>query len=93
MSNWHGNISRWIVILHEFDLDFVSLKYKKSFGLCQNNFGTSVVESSDIMPEEQPIKGDIFIIASSDPLYGDILVYLHTLKCPTSTSHDERQQI
>jgi hypothetical protein len=45
------------------------------------------VESSDIMPEEYPIKGDIFLIASSDPWYGDILVYLQTLKCPTSSSH------
>ena len=34
------------------------------------------VESSDIMPEESPIKGDIFFIASSDPWYEDILVYL-----------------
>jgi hypothetical protein len=52
-----------------------------------------LVESSDIMPEESPINGDIFLIASLDPSYGDILVYLKTLKFPTSASHDEHQRI
>jgi hypothetical protein len=45
------------------------------------------------VPEESPIRGDMFLIASSDPWYGDILVYLQTLKCPTSASHDERRRI
>jgi hypothetical protein len=52
-----------------------------------------LVESSDITPKEPPIKGDIFLIASSDPSYGYILVYLQTLKCPASSSRDERQKI
>jgi hypothetical protein len=34
------------------------------------------VESGDVMPEESPIKGDIFLISSSNPWYGDILVYM-----------------
>jgi hypothetical protein len=50
-----------------------------------------LVESSDIMLEESPIKGYLFLIASSDPWHGYILVYLQTLKCPTSASHDERR--
>jgi hypothetical protein len=45
------------------------------------------------VPEELPIRGDMFLITSSDPWYGDILIYLHTLKCPTSDSHDERWRI
>jgi hypothetical protein len=35
-----------------------------------------MVESSDIMLEESPIKGKKNLIASSDLWYGDILVYL-----------------
>jgi hypothetical protein len=45
------------------------------------------------VPEESPIKGDMFFITSSDPWYGDILIYLQTLKCPTSVSRDERRHI
>jgi hypothetical protein len=45
------------------------------------------------VPEESPIPGDMFLIASSDPWYGDILIYLQTLKSPTSASRDERRRI
>jgi hypothetical protein len=45
------------------------------------------------VPEESPIQGDMFLIASSDPWYGDILIYLQTLKCPTSASRDEHRWI
>jgi hypothetical protein len=51
------------------------------------------VESGNNFPEESLINGDIFLIASSDPWYGDILVYLQTLKCPSSSSHDEHRRI
>jgi hypothetical protein len=45
------------------------------------------------VPEESLIRGDFFLIESSDPWYRDILIYLHNLKCPTSASHDERRRI
>jgi hypothetical protein len=51
------------------------------------------VESGDDTLEELPIKGDIFLIPSLDPWYGDILFYLQTLMCPSSVSHDERRKI
>jgi hypothetical protein len=69
------NIGRWIVILQEFDLDFVSAKSKKSMVFAEL-ISELPVESSDVTPEESPIKGDLFFIASSDPWYGDILVYI-----------------
>jgi hypothetical protein len=84
-----GKISRWIVILQEFDLDFISAKSKKSLVFAKLILEL-LVESGTIVPEESPIWGDMFFITSSDPWYGDILIYLHTLKCPTSASHDER---
>jgi hypothetical protein len=34
------------------------------------------VELGDVILEESLIKGDMFLIMSSDPWYGDILVYL-----------------
>jgi hypothetical protein len=51
------------------------------------------VESSDVVPEESPIRGDMFLIAYSDPWYRDILIYLQTLKCPTSASRDKHRRI
>jgi hypothetical protein len=85
-------ISRWIVVLQEFDLDFVSAKSKKSLVFAKL-ISKLPVESGDVVPEESPIQGDMFLIASSDPWYGDILVYLQTLKCPASASRDERCRI
>jgi hypothetical protein len=94
LTRWviDGKISRWIVVLQKFDLDFISVKSKKSLVFAELILELSV-ESGDVMPEESPIQGDMFLIASSDPWYGDILVYLQTLKCPTSASHDECHRI
>jgi hypothetical protein len=61
-----GNISRWIVILQEFDLDFVSAKSKKSLVFAEL-ISKLPVESGDVTPKESPIKGDIFLISSSNP--------------------------
>jgi len=71
----NGKISRWIVILQEFDLDFVSTKSKRSLVFVEL-ISELPVESSDVTPKESPIKRDIFLISSLDPWYGDILVYL-----------------
>jgi hypothetical protein len=45
------------------------------------------------VPKESPIWGDMFLIESSDSWYGDILICLQNLKCPTSASRDERRWI
>ena len=81
-----------MVILQEFDLDFVSAKSKKSLVFAEL-ISELPVESGDVVPEESSIRGDMFFIESTDPWYGDILIYLQTLKCPTSTSCDERRRI
>jgi hypothetical protein len=86
------NISRWIVIPQEFDLDFVSEKSKKSLVFVELISKLSV-ESGDVIPEELPIKGDMFLITSSDTWYRDILVYLHNLKCPTYASLPSSQKL
>jgi hypothetical protein len=59
-------ISRWMVILQEFDLDFISMKSKKSVVFAEL-ISELLVESGDVLPEESPIQGDMFLIESSDP--------------------------
>jgi hypothetical protein len=73
------NISRWIVILQKFDLDFISAKSKKSLVFVEL-ISALLFELGDLVPEESPIRGDMFLITSLDPWYGDILIYLQTLK-------------
>jgi hypothetical protein len=81
-----------MVILQEYDLDFVSAKSKKSLVFTEL-ISELPVESSDVVLEESPIRGDMFLIEYSNPWYRDILIYLQTLKCPTYASRDERRRI
>jgi hypothetical protein len=83
-----GKISRLIFVLQEFDLDFISVKSKKSLVFIEL-ISDLPVESGDVVPKESPIRGYMFLITSLDPWYEDILIYLHTLNFPTSSSHDE----
>jgi hypothetical protein len=64
-----------MVILQEFDLDFVSTKSKTSLVFTEL-ISELPVESGDVVPKESPIRGDIFLITYSDPWYRDILIYL-----------------
>ena len=70
-----GKFNKWIVILQEFDLDFQSAKSKKSLV-----FAELIVEfpvEEDVAIEEVSFLDEhIFLISTSDPWYGDILVYL-----------------
>jgi hypothetical protein len=52
-------ISRWIVILQEFDLDFILAKSKKSLVFAKL-ISKLLVESGDLVLEESPIRGDFF---------------------------------
>jgi hypothetical protein len=76
-----GNISSLIFVLKEFDLDFFPTKSKKSLVFAKLISEISI-ESGDVVPEESPIRGYMFLITSSDPWYGDILIYLYTFKFP-----------
>jgi hypothetical protein len=93
LTRWviNGNISRWIVILQELDLDFLSAKSKKYLVFLELILEL-LFESGKDVPEDSLINEDLFLIASFDPWYGDMLVYLQTLKCPPSASCDENRQ-
>ena len=87
-----GKFNKWIVILQEFDLDFQSAKSKKSLVFVELIAEFSVEE--DVAIEEDSLPYDhIFFISTSDPWYGDILVYLHTLKYLVAFLHEEWRKL
>jgi hypothetical protein len=83
-----GKYNKWIVILQEFDLDFVSAKSKKSlvFAELMSDFPR---QDEDIVYDDSFVDENIFLISSLDPWYGDILIYLQTLKLPQHISRDD----
>lgn len=72
-----GKYSKWIVILQEFDLEFVKFKSKKSlvFAELLCDLPSS---SNDLTSETSIMDESLFLISSSDSWYGDILIYLQT---------------
>ena len=73
-------------------MDFQSTKSKKSlvFAKLIVEFPTEedVVVEDDSFPDEH-----IFLISTYDPWYGDILIYLQTLKYPVASSREERRKL
>ena len=84
-----GKYNKWIVILQEFDLEFVSAKLKKSliFAELISDFSS---KAEELVCEDTFVGEHIFLISTADPWYGDIIVYLQTQRTPTHLSRDER---
>ena len=80
-----GKYNKWIVILQEFDLEFVSAKSKKSLVFAEliSDFPS---ETKELVCEDMFVDEHIFLISMLDPWYGDIIIYLQTLKTPTHLS-------
>jgi hypothetical protein len=84
--------NKWIVVVQEFDLDFVSIKSKKLLVF-------SKLISDFPRLDEEIIHVDsfgyehIFLVSSSDPWYVYILIYLQTLNFSHHISRDNRQRI
>ena len=87
-----GKFNKWIVILQEFDLDFQSAKSKKSLVFAEliAEFPT---EEDVVIEDDSFLDEHIFLISTSDLWYGDILLYLQTLKYPTASSREERHKL
>ena len=70
-----GKYSQWIVILQEFDLEFSKATSKKSLGfaemMCDLPYTLMDYEPSDLFPDEF-----LFLISTTDPWYGDLIIYL-----------------
>ena len=69
--------SRWIVILQEFNLEFAKATSNKSLVfaelMCDLPYALMDIEPSDSFLDEF-----LFLISTTDPLYGDLLIYLQT---------------
>ena len=83
-----GKYNKRIVILQEFDLEFVSAKSNKSLIFVEliSDFPS---EAEELVCEDTFFDEHIFLISTLDPWYGDIIIYLQTLKTPTHLSRDE----
>jgi hypothetical protein len=72
-----GKYSKWIVILHEFDLEFTKSKAKKSLVfsklICNIPHIDEETKPSDPLPNEL-----LFLISMYEPWYRDIILYLQT---------------
>jgi hypothetical protein len=70
-----GKYSKWIVILQEFDLEFSKSKAKMSLVfvelICDLPHDNEDTDPNDSLPDES-----LFLISTSDPWYGYILLYL-----------------
>lgn len=70
-----GKYSHWIVILQEFDLEFTKAKSKMSLVfaeiMCDFTHSENETEPLDSLPDES-----LFLIITSNPWYGDFLLYL-----------------
>ena len=84
-----GEYNKCIVILQEFDLEFVSMKSKKSLIFAELIYDFPSVEEEEFY-EDTFFDEHIFLISTLDPWYGNIIVYLQKLKVPTHLSWYER---
>ena len=84
-----GKYSKWIVILQEFDLELIKSKSKKSLvlaePLCDLPSDSTATTSEPSIPDES-----LFLIGSSDPWYGDFIIYLQTQNFQPDTSWSEQ---
>ena len=87
-----GKYNKWIFILQEFDLEFFSAKLKELLVFIELISDFSSKEEEEAY-EDTFVDEHIFSISTLDPWYGDIIIYLQTLKVPTHLSRDERRQL
>ena len=84
--------AHWVVILQEYDLHFHYPKRKKALILAE--FITDLTRHTkgsivnDFLPDEH-----LFFVATDDPWYGDIPLFLRTQKFRPHLTRDERQHI
>lgn len=70
-----GKYSKWIVILQQFDLVFTAAKAKNSLVFTELLSNLPIIDPNEIVHD--PLLDEaVYLIDTSDPWYGDILVYL-----------------
>ena len=87
-----GKYNKWIVILQEFDLDFASAKSKKSLVFIELISDFPWLDE-DVIHVDSLLDEHIFLVSPYDPWYGDIVLYLQTLKFSQHPSRDNRRRV
>ena len=72
--------------------EFVLSKSKKSL-IFVELISDFLSEAEELVCEDMFVDEHIFLISTLDPWYGDIIIYLQTLKTPTHLSRDERRRL
>ena len=87
-----GKYSHWIVILQEFDMEFSKATSKKSLVsaelMCDLPCASTESEPSDSFPDKF-----LFMISTTNPWYGDLLIYLQTQRFQPHLSRDDHHHI
>jgi hypothetical protein len=81
-----------IVILQEFDLHFTSAKSKKSLVFAELISDFPRLDE-DVIHVDSFADEHIFLVSSSNPWYGDIVLYIKFLKFPQHLSRDDRRHV
>jgi hypothetical protein len=87
-----GRYNKWIFILQEFDLDFASTKSKKSLVFVELISDFPRLDE-DVIHVDSFVDEHIFLVFPFDPWYGDIVLYLQTLKFSQHLSRDDRRRV
>jgi hypothetical protein len=87
-----GKYLKWIVILQEFDLEFTKAKAKKSMVFTELIYALPSADEN-IEPRAPLPDESLFLINTSNPWYGDILLYLQTQRFQPNISREERRRI
>ena len=73
--------------LQEFDLEFISVKSKKLLIFAELILDLPNLDEEEAY-EDSFVDEHIFLISTTEPWYGDIMVYSKILKVPTHLSLD-----
>ena len=83
-----GGYSKWIIILQEFDLEFIKSKSNKSLVLAELLCDLPSDNTATILEPYIPDES-LFLIRSYDPWYLDFIIYLQTHTFRPDTSHSQ----
>ena len=84
-----GHVAKWVVILQEFDLEFVSPKSTNALTLAALMTDLPPLTTSP-PPKDDLLDDFLFLISTEDPWYGGILLYLRTQNFATHLNHEDR---
>ena len=87
-----GGFNKWVFILQEFYPSFQYSKSNKYLVFTELIYEFPSDENS-MVEDELFLDEHVFLILTSGPWYGDILVYIQTMKCPAISSWEEQQKV